>query len=119
VRLFTLAGMMIASLAGALMSLAISLAPNAFAMSEIVTWLMGALTDRGWAEVRLAAPLTLVGHRAAAPRRTGARRADARASRRALARREPGAAAMAAYHRGPGLTVGAAWRWRGSSASSG
>jgi len=61
IALFTLAGMMIASLAGALMSLAISLAPNAFAMSEIVTWLMGALTDRGWAEVRLAAPLTLAG----------------------------------------------------------
>jgi iron complex transport system permease protein len=61
IALFTLAGMMIASLAGALMSLAISLAPNAFAMSEIVTWLMGALTDRGWAEVWLAAPLTLAG----------------------------------------------------------
>jgi iron complex transport system permease protein len=61
IALFTLAGMMIASLAGALMSLAISLAPNAFAMSEIVTWLMGALTDRGWAELRLAAPLTLAG----------------------------------------------------------
>ena len=61
IALFTLAGMMIASLAGALMSLAISLAPNAFAMSEIVTWLMGALTDRGWAEVHLAAPLTLAG----------------------------------------------------------
>jgi len=61
IALFTLAGMMIASLAGALMSLAISLAPNAFAMSEIVTWLMGALTDRGWTEVRLAAPLTLAG----------------------------------------------------------
>ena len=61
IALFTLAGMMIASLAGALTSLAISLAPNAFAMSEIVTWLMGALTDRRWAEVRLAAPLTLAG----------------------------------------------------------
>lgn len=58
---FTLAGMMIASLAGALTSLAISLAPNAFAMSEIVTWLMGALTDRSWADVALAAPLTFVG----------------------------------------------------------
>ncbi len=59
--LFTLAGMMIASLAGALMSLAISLAPTAFAQSEIVTWLMGALTDRGWPDVWLAAPLTLGG----------------------------------------------------------
>ncbi|HVR92106.1 MAG TPA: iron ABC transporter permease [Novosphingobium sp.] len=61
VALFTLAGMMIASLAGALMSLAISLAPTPFALSEIVTWLMGALTDRGWREVWIAAPLTLAG----------------------------------------------------------
>ena len=61
VLLFTLAGMMLASLAGALMSLAISLSPTPFAMSEIVTWLMGALTDRGWPEVWVAAPLTLMG----------------------------------------------------------
>jgi iron complex transport system permease protein len=61
IALFTLAGMMIASLAGALTSLAISLAPNAFATSEIVIWLMGALTDRGWPDVWLAAPLTLAG----------------------------------------------------------
>ena len=61
IALFTLAGMMIASLAGALMSLAISFAPNAFAMSEIVTWLMGALTDRSWREVSLAGPLTVLG----------------------------------------------------------
>ncbi len=59
--LFTLAGMMIASLAGALMSLAISLAPSPFAMSEIVTWLMGALTDRSWQEASFAVPLTLTG----------------------------------------------------------
>lgn len=61
VALFTLAGMMIASLSGALMSLAISLAPTPFAMSEIVTWLMGALADRSWREVWIAAPLTLAG----------------------------------------------------------
>ncbi len=61
IALFTLAGMMIASLAGALTSLAISLAPNAFAMSSIVTWLMGALTDRSWQDVAIAAPLTLAG----------------------------------------------------------
>lgn len=59
--LFTLAGMMIASLAGALMSLAISLAPSPFAMSEIVTWLMGALTDRSWHEASFAVPLTMAG----------------------------------------------------------
>ncbi len=61
VMLFTLAGMMIASLAGALMSLAISLSPTPFAMSEIVTWLMGALTDRSWNDVLFAVPLTLAG----------------------------------------------------------
>lgn len=61
IALFTLAGLMIASLAGTLTSLAISMAPNAFAMSEIVTWLMGALTDRSWREVWLAAPLTTAG----------------------------------------------------------
>jgi iron complex transport system permease protein len=61
VALFTLAGMMLSSLAGALTSLAISLAPNPFALSEIVTWLMGALTDRSWHDVALAAPLTALG----------------------------------------------------------
>ena len=61
VALFTLAGMMIASLAGALTSLAISLAPNPFALSEIVTWLMGALSDRSWRDVWTAAPPTLLG----------------------------------------------------------
>lgn len=61
IALFTLAGLMIASLAGTLTSLAISMAPNAFAMSEIVSWLMGALTDRSWRDVWIAAPLTLAG----------------------------------------------------------
>lgn len=61
IALFTLAGLMIASLAGTLTSLAISLSPNPFAMSEIVTWLMGALTDRSWGDVWIATPLTLAG----------------------------------------------------------
>lgn len=61
VTLFTLAGMMIASLAGALMSLAISLSPTPFAMSEIVTWLMGAVSDRSWRDVGLALVPTLAG----------------------------------------------------------
>jgi iron complex transport system permease protein len=61
IALFTLAGLMIASLASALTSLVISLAPNPWALSEIVTWLMGALTDRSWADVALAAPLALAG----------------------------------------------------------
>jgi iron complex transport system permease protein len=61
VALFTLAGMMVASLAGALTSLAISLSPTPFALSEIVTWLMGALADRSWRDVWIAGPLTLAG----------------------------------------------------------
>ena len=61
ITLFTLAGMMIASLAGALTRLAISLAPSPFALSQIVTWLMGALADRGWADVAIAAPLSALG----------------------------------------------------------
>jgi len=59
--LFTLAGLMLASLAGALTSLMISLAPNPFALTEIVTWLMGSLEDRSWADVIIAAPPTALG----------------------------------------------------------
>jgi len=61
IALFTLAGLMIASLAGALTALAITMAPNAFALSQIVMWLNGALTDRSWSEVWIAAPLTFAG----------------------------------------------------------
>ena len=61
IALFTLAGLMIASLAGALTALAITMAPSAFAMSQIVLWLNGALTDRSWNEVMLAAPLVALG----------------------------------------------------------
>jgi len=61
IALFTLAGLMLASLAGALTALAITLAPNPFALSEIVMWLNGALTDRSWREVAIAAPLTVAG----------------------------------------------------------
>ena len=61
ITLFTLAGMMIASLAGALTSLVISLSPNPFALSEIVTWLMGALENRSWHDGAIAAPPTLLG----------------------------------------------------------
>lgn len=59
--IFTLAGVVLSSLTGALTSLVISLAPSPFAISEILTWLLGALTDRSWADVALAAPLTALG----------------------------------------------------------
>ncbi len=61
IALFTLAGLMIASLAGALTALAITLAPDPFALSQIVLWLNGALTDRSWREVWIAAPLVIAG----------------------------------------------------------
>lgn len=59
--LFTLAGIILSSLAGSLTSLLISLAPTPFAASEIVTWLMGALMDRSWDDVKLALPLMAIG----------------------------------------------------------
>ena len=61
IALFTLAGLMIASLAGALTALAITTSANAFAMSEIVMWLNGALTDRSWRDATIAAPLVVLG----------------------------------------------------------
>ncbi|RXR28592.1 FecCD family ABC transporter permease [Sphingobium fluviale] len=59
--LFTLAGVMLSSLAAALTALVINLAPTPFASAEIITWLMGALTDRSWNDVLLALPLTVAG----------------------------------------------------------
>ena len=59
--LFTLAGLILTSIAGSLTALAISLAPTPFVAGEIVNWLMGALTDRSWDEVWLAVPLIGLG----------------------------------------------------------
>jgi iron complex transport system permease protein len=58
---FTLAGVIVSSVAGSLTALAISLAPTPFVTSQIVTWLMGALTDRSWDDVQLALPLIVGG----------------------------------------------------------
>lgn len=59
--LFTLAGMILTSITGSLTALAISLAPTPFVSSQIVTWLMGALTDRSWDDITVALPLIVVG----------------------------------------------------------
>jgi iron complex transport system permease protein len=61
ILVFTLAGVILSTIAGAMTALAVSLAPTPFAASEIVTWLMGALTDRSWSDAALAAPLVLAG----------------------------------------------------------
>ncbi len=59
--LFTLAGMILTSITGSLTGLAISLAPTPFVSSQIVTWLLGALTDRSWDDVKVALPLIVIG----------------------------------------------------------
>ena len=56
-----LAGVAISAIAGALMSLALVLAPNPFALAEITFWLMGGLEDRTLVHAALAAPPILAG----------------------------------------------------------
>lgn len=56
-----LSGIAVSSLAIALTSLAMNLAPNPYALSEMVLWLMGSLKDRGLADVVGAAALVAAG----------------------------------------------------------
>ncbi len=58
---FVLAGVILSSLTSALTALVISLAPNPFAVSEIINWLMGALTDRSMNDVKIALPFMAIG----------------------------------------------------------
>ena len=48
-------------MAGAGVALALNLAPNPWAVNEIVNWLMGSLADRSVVELRLAAPGMILG----------------------------------------------------------
>jgi iron complex transport system permease protein len=56
-----LAGIAVASLTGAAVTVALSFAPNPFALAEITVWLLGSLEDRGWREVALAVPAVAAG----------------------------------------------------------
>ena len=58
---FILAGMALSTLAGSLTAFLISIAPNPYATSEIIAWMMGALTDRGWRDVWLGVPCMVIG----------------------------------------------------------
>ncbi len=58
---FVLAGAILNILATAGVSLALSLAPNPWAVSEIVDWLMGSLADRSFDEVKTAGPFVIAG----------------------------------------------------------
>lgn len=56
-----LAGLAVAGISTALISLALNLSQNPFASVEMVFWLMGSLADRSLTQVWLAAPLMLLG----------------------------------------------------------
>jgi iron complex transport system permease protein len=58
---FILGGMVLSTLTGALTAFVISIAPNPFAASEIINWLMGALTDRLMEDMLTALPFMAIG----------------------------------------------------------
>ncbi len=56
-----LAGVAVSTMAGALTSLALNVAPNPFSSLEIVFWLLGSLANRSFEHFWLAAPFILAG----------------------------------------------------------
>jgi iron complex transport system permease protein len=58
---FILGGMVLSTLAGSLTAFLISISGNPYATSEIMSWLMGAITDRTMADVIRALPFMAVG----------------------------------------------------------
>ncbi len=60
VVVLVLAGLAVGSLAGAATSLALSLSPNPYAVSEIVFWLLGSLEDRSRVHLLLFAPFAVL-----------------------------------------------------------
>ena len=56
-----LIGIGLSSLAGALMSLALNLAPNPYSLSDLVNWMMGSVANRSWADLLLALPAWALG----------------------------------------------------------
>jgi iron complex transport system permease protein len=58
---FLLAGVILQTAAGAGVALALTLAPNPWAVSEIIDWLMGSLADRSVDDLKLALPFMVLG----------------------------------------------------------
>lgn len=58
---FILAGIILNTVATAGVALALNLAPNPWAVNEIVNWLMGSLSDRSMNDVLMASPFILTG----------------------------------------------------------
>ena len=58
---FLLAGVAVAAMCGALVSLVLNLSRNPFAASEAIFWMMGSFTDRSRVHLMLAAPIIAIG----------------------------------------------------------
>ena len=56
-----LIGVGLSSFAGALMSLLMNFAPNPFALSDMVNWMLGTVANRSFEDLALAAPFMLAG----------------------------------------------------------
>jgi iron complex transport system permease protein len=56
-----LAGAAVSSLTAAGIALALNFAPNPYAAYEIMSWLLGSLADKSWAQVVLVLPFVIVG----------------------------------------------------------
>ena len=56
-----LAGVAVNAVASSLISLTLNFAPNPYAMSEMVYWLLGSLANRSMADVQLATPFMIAG----------------------------------------------------------
>lgn len=51
-----LVGIGLSSLAGALTSLALNLAPNPYSLSDLINWMLGSVANRSWVDVGIALP---------------------------------------------------------------
>ena len=56
-----LAGVGLASFAGALMALLMNLAPNPFSLADMVNWMMGSVANRSFVDLGFAAPFVVAG----------------------------------------------------------
>ena len=56
-----LIGIGLSSFAGALMSLALNMAPNPYSLADLVNWMMGSVANRSWADILLGAPGWVIG----------------------------------------------------------
>jgi iron complex transport system permease protein len=56
-----LAGVGLSSFAGALTALTINLAPNPFALADLITWMLGSVANRSWVDLGFAAPFWIAG----------------------------------------------------------